>query len=79
MILRLNAVYDADNGETIRFDVDVLIARHSGAELFLFVDSFAPNHPIRDIQRKAESFLERSTTKKLACEFVEAINKIEVK
>lgn len=78
-VLRLNGVYDADTGEIIRFDVEVLAVRCGEAELFLFVDSFAPTHTVRDMQRKAENFLERATTKKLACEFIGAINKIEVK
>ncbi len=76
MILQLNPIYDADNGEVIRFDVNVCAKKHGEAELFLFVDSFAPTHPIRDMQRKAENFLERATTKKLIDEFVCAIDKL---
>ena len=74
MILRLIPIYDADNGDTIRFDVQVCCYKNNeGQELFLFVDSFAPTHPVRDIQRKCEQFLNRTTTQKLVDEFCYAL------
>lgn len=74
MILRLIPIYDADTGDTIRFDVQVCCYKNNeGQELFLFVDSFAPNHPIKDIQRKADSFLARASTQKLVEVFCERL------
>lgn len=74
MLIRLVSVRNGTSNAMRRLDVFVCVADNGlGAQHFMFVNSFDPMTLVRTISRECELFLDKTSTKRAAEEFLSAI------